>query len=108
MFEIYALMWKTNKCAEIYFNTETKELKAYLTDPSAGFPKALFGISGQKKEVNDHDFRLFIKNRIVPKTRENIADVLKDFGLKSYDEWEIWKRLEGKTSKDQCSIVKIE
>ena len=50
----------------------------------------------------------WVRQRIVPAERQNIGMILKDAGLKSYDEYKLLCLSEGRCAQDECYIVKIE
>ena len=78
MLEIYEIVWR-NKDVTGYleYNTKTDKFQAYLKDRENPNPRGLFGILKISDVVEDSRVRLYISDCVVPKTRENIDDILK-------------------------------
>lgn len=55
-------------------------------------------------EVDDFWVRNWFTNRVAPKTRENINELLYAKGLTYYDERELFKANGGRNANDYCSI----
>ena len=77
MLEIYEIVWR-NKDVTGYleYNTKTDKFQAYLKDRENPNPRGLFGILKISDVVEDSRVRLYISDCVVPKTRENIDDIL--------------------------------
>ena len=77
MLEIYEIVWR-NKDITGYleYNTKTDKFQAYLKDRENPNPRGLFGILKISDVVEDSRVRLYISDCVVPKTRENIDDIL--------------------------------
>ena len=56
------------------------------------------------KIVDDRRVRAYIDSCVVPKTRENIDDILKQMKLPYYDQWEIYKHNRGENVSDYTKI----
>lgn len=59
------------------------------------------------RTVNAYWSRVWVQQRIIPADRQNIAQILKDNGLGSYDEFELLLRAEGRCSQDSYYITEI-
>ncbi len=57
--------------------------------------------------VNSYWSRLWVQQRIVPPERQNIAQVLRDNGLKEYDEYGLLMLSMGRCSQDDYYLVPI-
>jgi len=60
------------------------------------------------KTIDDIYSRLWVKQRIVPVDRQNIASILKDNKLKQYDEFELLLLNSGRCAQDDCFISEID
>ena len=105
MLEIYEIVWR-NKDVTGYleYNTKTDKFQAYLKDRENPNPRGLFGILKISDVVEDSRVRLYISDCVVPKTRENIDDILKHLGMGEYNQWEIYKKNMGMNVRDYASI----
>ncbi|MBQ7581984.1 MAG: DUF2442 domain-containing protein [Lachnospiraceae bacterium] len=50
----------------------------------------------------------WVRQRIIPAERQNIGVILKENGLKFYDEYKLLCLSEGRCAQDECYVVKIE
>ena len=57
--------------------------------------------------VNSYWSRLWVQQRIVPPDRQNIAQVLRDNGLKEYDEFQLLMLTGGRCAQDDCYLEEI-
>lgn len=105
MIEVYTLLYKEKEIGCIEYDLKEDKFRAYLTvKPSENeFPILLFSTEGLK-EVGDRRVRNYLKSISIPKTRENIEDVLKGLGVKHYNQWEIYKAVHGKNANDYATI----
>ena len=105
MLEIYEIVWR-NKDVTGYleYNTKTDKFQAYLKDRENPNPRGLFGILKISDVVEDSRVRLYISDCVVPKTRENIDDILKHLGMGEYNQWEVYKKNMGVNVSDYASI----
>ena len=51
--------------------------------------------------------RRFVQQRIVPQDRQNIGQILRDNGLKEYDEFSLLMLTMGRCEQDDCYLVEI-
>ena len=51
--------------------------------------------------------RVFVRQRIVPQDRQNISRILRDNGLKSYDEFSLLMLAMGRCEQDDCYLEEI-
>lgn len=61
-----------------------------------------------KSTVNSYWSRLWVQQRIVPSDRQNIAQILRDNGLKAYDEYALLMLSSGRCEQDDYYLVPIE
>ena len=105
MLELYDIIWRDKEtvgCLE--YNTKAKKFQAYLKDGAQGNPRGLFGVFDTSTVVDDRLVRAYFDDCVVPKTRENIDDILRHIGLPYYDQWEIYKHNSGRNYSDYASI----
>ena len=105
MLEIYEIIWRDERVTGwLEYDTVKDKFRAYLRSGEKGNPTALFGILKTDSVVDDERVRGYISECVVPKTRENIDDILRHLGIPYYDQWEIYKRNSGRNASDYASI----
>ena len=57
--------------------------------------------------INSHWSRLWVQQRIVPPDRQNIGHVLRDNGLKEYDEYELLMLAKGRCAQDDYYLAPV-
>lgn len=57
--------------------------------------------------VNSYWSKVWVQQRIVPTDRQNLSQILRDNGLKEYDEFELLKLTMGRCAQDDCYLVPI-
>jgi hypothetical protein len=94
--------FNTGKMCTRYFdlyydgNIVAKEIENNLMLPLSDYvPPSLFGVGKEKHLCRFSDFEKWLFKRILPKTRENIKEVLLDNNIDHYDEWAILYRTMG-------------
>lgn len=60
-----------------------------------------------QRSVNSYWSRLWVQQRIVPQDRQNIGQVLKENGLKEYDEFQLLMLTMGRCAQDDCYLEEI-
>lgn len=103
MNEKFKIMYYDNECGYIEYNKLNNEFQAHLYDNAEHVPFLLFGF-GNETFADDKQVRAYIDGVVIPKTRENINDILEELGLDYYNQWEIYKKLEGKNVNDEFWI----
>ena len=105
MLEIYEIMWR-NKDVTGYleYDTQKNKFQAYLKDGALPNPRGLFGVLKTERIVDDRRVRAYIDDCVVPKTRENIDDILRNLQIPYYDQWAIYKHNNGTNMSDYASI----
>lgn len=97
-------------CGKMTYNEETKEFKIY-TDPNCNTYRmpAIMGCCARlgEYELTPEHCRMFIRARVIPPDRQNIGQILKKFGLKEYDEFEIMMINNGWTCQDDFIFEEI-
>lgn len=58
--------------------------------------------------INSYWSRIWVQQRIVPSDRQNIAQILRDNGLKTYDEYELLMLSSGRCEQDDYYLVPID
>jgi hypothetical protein len=58
-----------------------------------------------EKTINSHWSKLWVQQRIIPTDRQNLGQVLKDNGLKEYDEYELLMLSMGRCAQDEYYLV---
>lgn len=105
MIEIYEIIWRNKEVTGyLEYNTKTDKFQAYLKDGVLPNPRGLFGVLKTEKVVDDRRVRAYIDDCVVPKTRENIDDILKNLKMPYYDQWAIYKHNKGENMSDYASI----
>lgn len=61
-----------------------------------------------ERTVNSYWSRLWVQQRIVPADRQNIAQILRDNGLKAYDEYALLMLSSGRCEQDDYYLAPIE
>ena len=64
----------------------------------------MFGIFTKNDEADDLRVRDYMGDCVVPKTRENIDDILKHLNMYEYNQWEIFKINKGKNLNNDSQI----
>ena len=57
--------------------------------------------------VNSYWSRIWVQQRIVPSDRQNIGQILRDNGLRTYDEYELLMLSQGRCEQDDCYLVPL-
>ena len=57
--------------------------------------------------IDSHWSRRWVQQRIVPQDRQNIGQILKDNGLKEYDEFSLLMLTKGRCEQDDCYLEEI-
>lgn len=60
-----------------------------------------------EKTINSYWSRVWVQQRIVPADRQNIGQILRDNGLKEYDECRLLELSEGRCPQDNCYIAPV-
>ena len=55
-----------------------------------------------ERSVSSYWSRLWVQQRIIPRDRQNIGQVLKENGLKEYDEFQMLMLTMGRCAQDEC------
>ena len=60
-----------------------------------------------KRTVNSYWSKIWVQQRIVPSDRQNLGYILRDNGLKEYDEYNLLMIANGRCEQDECYLVSI-
>ncbi|MBQ2663895.1 MAG: hypothetical protein IJG16_07085 [Clostridia bacterium] len=105
MLEIYEIVWRNDEVTGyLEYSEEADKFQAYLKDGMRPNPCGLFGVIKKDKVIDDRRVRAYIDSCVVPKTRENIDDILKHMNMPYYDQWEIYKHNKGENVNDYAAI----
>jgi predicted DNA-binding transcriptional regulator AlpA len=61
-----------------------------------------------EKTVNSYWSKLWVQQRIVPTERQNLGQILKENGLKEYDEYRLLMLSMGRCAQDDCYLIPME
>lgn len=86
------------------YDDKRDKICAYLKEGAQGNPRGLFGIFETDSIVSDRRVRAYFEDCVVPKTHQNIDDILKYAGIPYYDQWAIYKHNNGRNQSDYASI----
>ena len=64
-------------------------------------------VKRSKYSVNSYWSRLWVQQRIIPLDRQNIGQILKENGLKEYDEFQMLMLAMGRCAQDECYLEEI-
>ena len=82
MLEIYEIVWRNDEVTGyLEYNEKADKFQAYLKDGMRPNPCGLFGVIKKDKVIDDRRVRAYIDSCVVPKTRENIDDILKHMNM---------------------------
>ena len=71
-------------------------------------PALFYGHMKRKQYFVDSEWSMrWVRQRIIPAERQNISAILRDNGLKSYDEYKLLELSQGRCAQDDSYIVKI-
>ncbi len=57
--------------------------------------------------INSYWSRIWVEQRIIPRDRQNIGQILKEHGMDEYDEFTLLTLAEGRCAQDDCYIKEI-
>lgn len=60
-----------------------------------------------EKTVSPYWSKIWVQQRIIPRNRQNIDQILRDNGLKEYDEFELLMLAKGRCAQDDCYLVPL-
>ena len=113
--KVFAIRDKTDKAGKdlAYLFYYEADRRFYIELPEAADPwetPLLLSSFAQKGEytVNSYWSRLWVQQRIVPSDRQNISQILRDNGLKNYDEYSLLMLSNGRCEQDDYYLVPIE
>lgn len=94
----------------LYYETEKR---FYIELPQDADPwttpllLASFAKKGERT-VNSYWSKIWVQQRIIPSDRQNLGSILKDNGLKEYDEYELLMLAMGRCAQDDYYLAAIE
>jgi len=110
--KLYAIKGdKKTTYAYLFCYPKTKEFVIELPDQADHWETPLLLSSFAQKglfSVDSYHSKLWIQQRIVPYERQNIGQVLKDNGLKVYEELDLLDKADGRCAQDDYFIEKLD
>ena len=97
-------------CAYLMYFPRSKEFTIELVANADPWETPILLSSFAKKgilSIDPYDSRIWVQQRIVPYERQNIGHILKDNGLRSYDEFCLLVKADGRCAQDDYYIEKI-
>ena len=89
------------------YDTEAKQFAMTIMEavPKADLPLSLEGFANRNKYVLSHeDVLRWVRGRICPPGRHNIREILRDNGLKEYDEFSLLMVTKAKCGRDELYL----
>ncbi len=96
--------------AYLFYYEKPKKFYIELTDNADEWNTPILLSSFAKKNiktVNSHWSGIWVEQRIVPSDRQNLAQILKDNGLKKYDEFDLLMLSNGRCAQDDFFLSPI-
>jgi len=113
--KIFAIRDETDKAGKdlaylLYYETEKRFYIELPEDADPWETPFLLSAFAQKGEhtINSYWSRVWVQQRIVPTDRQNIGQVLRDNGLKSYDEYDLLMLSAGRCAQDDYYLVPMD
>lgn len=113
--KIFAIRDRTDKVQKdlaylLYYETEKQFYIELLEDADPWETPLILDSFVKRGEhtVNSYWSRLWVQQRIVPTDRQNIGQILKDNGLKAYDEYALLMLSNGRCEQDDYYIVPMD
>ena len=113
MIDKYVLMYQNVSVGDFIYDTNTKEFSFTKYDEIVDrqyLPLGMYSYENWNinyKPTND-DIVFWLEDRVVPKERANIDDILKAMGLIDYDFWELCRRTRAMCMEDYFWLSKGE
>lgn len=112
--KIFAIRDKTDNTKKdlaylLYYETDKRfyiELPENADPWETPLPLSSFAQKGEYT-VNSYWSKLWVQQRIVPSDRQNIGQILRDNGLKAYDEYSLLMLSEGRCEQDDYELTPI-
>lgn len=98
-------------CAYLFCYPKVREFVIELPDNADHWETPMLLSSFAEKgipTVDPYHSRMWVQQRIVPYERQNIGQILKDNGLKSYDELKLLELSDGRCAQDDYYIEKLD
>ena len=105
MLDIYTLKWVDEPLGIFTYDTE-KDIFSFTETCKPEFKFRLPRKFDMGKPVDDSMIREWISERVIPRERVNINQILDQLGIKEYDAWEIVRRLQGRTIDNAVWLAK--
>lgn len=113
MIDKYVLMYQDIKVGDFIYDTNTKKFSFKKYDNITNRQYLPLGMYSYKNwnvdyKPTNEDIVFWLEDRVVPKERANINDILKAMGLIDYDFWELCRRTRAMCMEDYFWLSKGE
>ena len=98
-------------CAYLFCYPKSKEFVIELNNKADHWETPMLLSSFAKKgilSIDPYHSKMWIQQRIVPYERQNIGQILKDNGLKAYDELKLLELSDGRCAQDDYYIERLD
>ena len=98
---------KKLEIAKILYNSKTRKWSMSINERMdlSTCPVMLYCMANKRKyKLNNEWTTKFIRERIIPPSRQNINSFLKKYKIKEYNEYDLLKLNKGKCCMDDCYI----
>lgn len=106
--KIFLIKNKVDKYGYLFIDNKYETCYIELINDKIDYP-VFFNLFIEKKQcmINDYWTKKWIEERTIPYSRQNINDILKENGFKSYNEILLFIKASGKSSMDDCYLKEI-
>lgn len=97
--------------AYLHYNQETKTFRITIPSTTTALeapPIISHYIERGLSEIDPYFSYLWVKQRVAPPERQNIAEMLANIGATEYDEYLLLMATEGRCVQDQCYLVPVD
>lgn len=100
MIYYFDILNKEQLIMRVYWDTETKEIHSqWMSKPHIKIPRSIYPENITWKNIN-----AWLETRTVPRTRYDIEDILRKFGLKEYNAYAMCKKSHALSMSDYIWI----
>lgn len=98
--------------AYLFYDRDTDQYRMQVPNdvPEQEMPFLLHELykKDHQREFGDYWSRMFVKNRVPPVSRQNIGSILRDAGLKFYNEVDLMMINNGRCAQDDYLVTLVE
>lgn len=84
----------------------TIDVPSDISEKEVPFLLSSFVKRGQRHVGNEWSLK-WVQSRIVPPGRQNIGQILRENGMKRYDEYELLIKNQGRSCQDECYLEQL-